>query len=277
MYTHHEEGSEDLYVCDICEAIFVCENGIVDHLRGSHKEELLVMDVDQVKDATKSIQKKRNITENGDDDEGKEAKKPKLDLTFVEKQFYICEKCDDIFLEKKHLNIHIRNNHQEESTVSRPEASSTPKPSFEGDKNVTRTHRPAQALPQSSKISKVTKKNEDKENSFRSVVKSKRSQNNICNILMKSNAKALHVKDSSNTKKSSKEEAKKETKKVVAEKESQIENKAKALKVKNASNNQKFSKKQTKSPNVDKESLKKSSPRKELNCTLCDKKCNDLL
>ena len=97
MYTHHEECSEDLYVCDICEAIFVCENGIVDHLRGSHKEELLVMDVDQVKDATKSIQKKRNITE-GDDDEGKEAKKPKLDLTFVEKQFYICEKCDDIFL-----------------------------------------------------------------------------------------------------------------------------------------------------------------------------------
>ena len=50
--------------------------------------------------------------------------------------------------------------------------------------------------------------------------------------------------------------------------------KAKALKVKDLSNSQKSSKKQTKNPNVDNESSKKSSRKKEFNCSICDKKCN---
>ena len=113
MYTHHEEGREDLYVCDICEAIFVSENGIVEHLRGSHKEELLVLDNEQVKDAAKAVKRKRSTaSDNNDGDDGeKDDKKPKLDLTYVEKQFYICETCDDIFLEKQHLSIHIKQIH----------------------------------------------------------------------------------------------------------------------------------------------------------------------
>jgi len=225
--------------------------------------------------------RKRSIaSDNNDDgdDGGNDDKKPKLDLTYVEKPFYICETCDDIFLEKKHLNIHIKHIHQEEeSAPARPEASSTPKPSCEGEKNASRIHRPAPgALSQNSKKSQITNKNEDKEN-VSSVAKSKRSQNNIVNILMKSDVKTLNVKDSSQ--KLSKEASKKHSKNVGADKASKIKNNTNALKPKNASHTQESSKetpkKQKKTSGVGKEeSPKKSPPKKELDCSFCDKKCN---
>ena len=49
MYTQHQEGIDDIFVCDICEAIFLREPSIVEHLQAQHKEELLALDAGQLR------------------------------------------------------------------------------------------------------------------------------------------------------------------------------------------------------------------------------------
>ena len=115
MYTTHSEGADELFVCDVCEAILVSEQGIVEHLRTRHREELLVMDINTIMQEAKARRRgadtaEDHVLENSEASEG-DTGTPKIDMTFVERQFYVCSHCDDIFLDKKHLEVHINIRH----------------------------------------------------------------------------------------------------------------------------------------------------------------------
>jgi len=141
MYTQHSDGGDDLFVCDVCEAILVSEQGIVEHLRTKHREELLVMDVETIRQETEArssetepSEDQNSETSQTSEDSGYEgaaegARAPKIDMTFVERQFYVCCHCDDVFLDKKHLQVHINISHDlSEKENDRPDASTIDSP-----------------------------------------------------------------------------------------------------------------------------------------------------
>ena len=141
MYTQHSDGGDDLFVCDVCEAILVSEQGIVEHLRTKHREELLVMDIETIRQETEArssetepSEDQNSETSQTSEDSGYEgaaegARAPKLDMTFVERQFYVCCHCDDVFLDKKHLQVHINISHDlSEKENDRPDASTIDSP-----------------------------------------------------------------------------------------------------------------------------------------------------
>jgi len=84
MYTQHSEGGDDLFVCDVCEAILVSEQ---------------------------EAETSQTSEDSGYEGGAEGARAPKIDMTFVERQFYVCRHCDDIFLDKNHLHVHINISH----------------------------------------------------------------------------------------------------------------------------------------------------------------------
>ena len=111
MYTHHED--HDIFVCDICEAIMVTEEAIGDHLKMKHREEIRRTSVKIIPDSERDV---KNQSEDVNEDEvqmEEVLENPKFDLNYVNKQFYVCQsqKCDEIFLDRRHLQVHMKLSH----------------------------------------------------------------------------------------------------------------------------------------------------------------------
>ena len=120
MYTTHSEGEDQLFVCSVCEAILVSEKGIEEHVKSQHIQELLrdVEDIRKQAEATRrgpeAADQEESVTSEansgfGGGEEGLGT--AKIDRTYVDRQFYVCRHCDDIFLDKKHLDVHINISH----------------------------------------------------------------------------------------------------------------------------------------------------------------------
>jgi len=147
MYTHHTEGLDELFVCDVCEAILVSEQGIVQHLRTQHMDELLVMAIDTIRKETEALRRDQENQEAGDgeadsgggSEEQEELGAPNIDMGWVDKQFYVCKHCDEVFLDKKHLEVHSNiyhdlkelekemNGNPEDTTIVTPPQSPKPR------------------------------------------------------------------------------------------------------------------------------------------------------
>jgi len=112
----HQEGIDDIFVCDICEAIFLRETSIVEHLQAQHKEELLALDAGQLRSSSTIIENnKRDLDEEDTESQQIDAKKPRFDSSFLERQYYVCDTCDDIFLDRKKLESHTKIEHENSS------------------------------------------------------------------------------------------------------------------------------------------------------------------
>ena len=107
MYTSHTEGTEVLFVCDVCDAVLVSEQGMEEHLRTQHGEELLIMDIETIRHETEAL--RRDPDQEGENEE--ETGAPNLDMNWVDHQFYVCRLCDDVFVDRKHLEVHLNINH----------------------------------------------------------------------------------------------------------------------------------------------------------------------
>ena len=139
------EGEDDLFVCDVCEAILVSEKGIVEHMQTQHG-----MDINITRQESKTSNREPEPLEDhnsetsetsedsGDEGGAEGAGASKIDMTFVERQFYVCCHCDDIFLDKQRLHVHININHDhtekendssdsDASTIDSPPQSPKPK------------------------------------------------------------------------------------------------------------------------------------------------------
>ena len=97
MYTHHED--HDIFVCDICEAIMVTEEAIGDHLKIKHREEIRRTSVKIIPDSERDVEDRSDDVNEDEVQMEVVLENPKLDLKYVNKQFYVCRKCDDIFLD----------------------------------------------------------------------------------------------------------------------------------------------------------------------------------
>ena len=112
MYTSHTEGTEVLFVCDVCDAVLVSEQGMEEHLRTQHGEELLIMDIETIRQATEAL--RRNPDQEGEENQEageEEAGAPNIDMSWVDHQFFVCRICDDVFIDRKHLEVHINIRH----------------------------------------------------------------------------------------------------------------------------------------------------------------------
>jgi len=125
MYTQHQEGIDDIFVCDICEAIFLREPSIVEHLQAQHKEELLALDAGQLRSVIVTDNNKRDREEETDSPQI-DAKRPCIDSSFLERQFYVCDTCDDIFLDRKRLESHTKIEHESTDTTLQSKRILTP-------------------------------------------------------------------------------------------------------------------------------------------------------
>ena len=97
MYTHHED--HDIFVCDICEAIMVTEEAIGEHLKMKHREEIRRTSVKIIPDSERDVEDRSDDVNEDEVQMEVVLENPNLDLKYVNKQFYVCQKCDDIFLD----------------------------------------------------------------------------------------------------------------------------------------------------------------------------------
>ena len=82
MYTTHTWETEDLFVCGVCDAALVSWR-----------------DPDQEGE------------EDQESGEEEESGAPNIDMSLVDHQFYVCRLCDDVFVDRKHLEVHLNINH----------------------------------------------------------------------------------------------------------------------------------------------------------------------
>ena len=113
MYTTHTWETEDLFVCGVCDAALVSKQGMEDHLTTQHGEELLIMDIETIRHETEAL--RRDPDQEGEEDqesgEEEESGAPNIDMSLVDHQFYVCRLCDDVFIDRKHLEVHLNINH----------------------------------------------------------------------------------------------------------------------------------------------------------------------
>ena len=146
IYSQHAQAVDDLFLCNVCDAILVSEQGMVEHLQTQHREELHIMDIENISQETEAGSSELPEDHNSEasqtgEDSGYEGdaegtRAPKIDMTFVQRQFYVCCHCDDVFLDKKHLRGHIiishdliekNNDSPDVSTIDSPPQSPKPK------------------------------------------------------------------------------------------------------------------------------------------------------
>ena len=128
MYTHHED--HDIFVCDICEAIMVTEEAIGDHLKMKHREEIRRTSVKIIPDSERGVEDHSDDADVNEDEVQMEVvlENPKLDSKYVNKQFYVCQKCDDIFLDRRHLQVHVKLSHVVDADIADGPLKDAPKP-----------------------------------------------------------------------------------------------------------------------------------------------------
>ena len=59
MYTTHTSETEDLFVCGVCDAVLLSKQGIEEHLTTLHGEELLIMDIETIRQETEDLRRTR--------------------------------------------------------------------------------------------------------------------------------------------------------------------------------------------------------------------------
>ena len=105
MYTTHTLETEDVFVCGVCDAVLVSKQGMEEHLRSQHGEELLILDIETIRQETE------NLRRDPDQEEEEETGAPNIDMSWLDHQFYVCRLCDDVFVDRKHLEVHLNINH----------------------------------------------------------------------------------------------------------------------------------------------------------------------
>ena len=113
MYTTHTLETEDVFVCGVCDAVLVSKQGMEEHLTSQHGEELLIMDIETIRHETEAL--RRDPDQEGEEDqesgEEEESGAPNIDMSLVDHQFYVCRLCDDVFIDRNHLEVHLNINH----------------------------------------------------------------------------------------------------------------------------------------------------------------------
>merc|ERR1712039_758945 len=78
-----------------------------------HREEIRRTSVKIIPDSERDV---KNQSDDVNEDEVRMEEvieNPKFDLNYVNKQFYVCQsqKCDEIFLDRRHLQVHMKLSH----------------------------------------------------------------------------------------------------------------------------------------------------------------------
>ena len=100
-------------MCGMCVAALVSKQGMEDHLTTQHGEEVLIMDIKTIRHETEAL--RRDPDQEGEEDqesgEEEESGAPNIDMSLVDHQFYVCRLCDDVFIDRNHLEVHLNINH----------------------------------------------------------------------------------------------------------------------------------------------------------------------
>jgi len=108
MYLKVQEDADDVFLCSFCETIFVTEKSVVEHIQAKHKKILLDPETGELGPVVRSEIKKKIKAEDPSEDPSL------LDYNYLERTYFVCDTCDDIFLQRQQLKNHVRSEHEYE-------------------------------------------------------------------------------------------------------------------------------------------------------------------
>jgi len=108
MYIKVQEDADDVYLCNFCDAIFVTETSVVEHIKSQHKKILFDPDTGEFRPVVRSEVKKKIKAKDPSEDPSL------LDNNYLERTYFVCDTCDDIFLARQQLKNHFRSEHEYE-------------------------------------------------------------------------------------------------------------------------------------------------------------------
>merc|ERR1719394_318668 len=108
MYIKVQEDADDVFLCNFCETIFVTETSVVEHIKSQHKKILFDPDTGELRPVLGSEVKKKIKTKDPSRDPSP------LDNNYLERTYFVCDTCDDIFLDRQQLKNHVRSEHEYE-------------------------------------------------------------------------------------------------------------------------------------------------------------------